>query len=70
MKEPAIVEEVRQEVRKNFVCPYCSGSRRVDVTWEKGEKGEIEVLIECQAFLPGGMERCLNVVSRFYGGIY
>ncbi len=64
--EPAIVKQVRDEVKADYKCPFCDASRRADVFYrpDLSEEREIVVEIECRAFVKG--EVCGNIETRYY----
>lgn len=68
MSDPTIVLETRADVKKDYVCSYCGASRRADVSWERTDKFEICITIECTGFLPGGVERCGHCEIRYVAG--
>lgn len=68
MTDPAVVEEVRKEVKQSYVCEYCGASKRANVYWERLDHSEIKVEIECTAFLKGGVEMCAHTEIRYMVG--
>ncbi len=68
MSEPKGVLDTREEVNTTYRCSFCGASRRADVFWERIEKFEIKVEIECRAFLKGGKEVCGHTEIRYMAG--
>jgi hypothetical protein len=68
MSDPPIVDEIREDVKQNFECAFCKGTRRANVYYEheKSEKAEDShvIEIECRAFYEGDM--CGHTDIRYY----
>lgn len=66
VREPKKIEEIRQDVKKDYVCKFCGASRRAQVIYrpDLSNARELVVEIECRAFVKG--EMCGDVETRYY----
>ena len=70
--EPAIVKQVRDEIKADYECPFCEATRRADVFFrpDLSEGREVVIEIECRAYVKNEvtevMEVCGNIETRYY----